>query len=184
MTFTEGPLHQRNEVVVQAPPTEVVDVRGDGQAVAPAGAVSGGQVRKAYASHFEPDAVIAAVVGLVVLVVGLIAIVRAGFDGPMSTPVVEVLGFTHTTRLGVIEIAIGGALLVSGATRSRGGAVFFGTVLGIAGFVGAVQTESFTKSLALESSMAWLAVVAAVVVVLSALMMPRFARQSTTVERL
>ena len=87
---------------------------------------------------------IAAVAGLVILVVGLIAIVRGGFDGPMSTPVVEVLGFTHTTLLGLIEIAIGGALLISGATRSRSGAVLFGSVLGIAGFVGAVQTESFT----------------------------------------
>ena len=145
---------------------------------------AGGQVRKAYASHFEPDAVIAALVGLVILVVGLIAIVRGGFDGPMSTPVVEVLGFTHTTTLGLIEIAIGGALLISGATRSRSGAVFFGCVLGIGGFVGAVQTESFSESLALESSMAWLAVLPSIVVVLSALMMPRFARQSTTIERL
>ncbi len=182
MTFTEGPLHERSEIVVQTPATTVVDVPADGQAVVPAAPATGGQVRKAYASHFEPDAVIAAAVGLVVLVIGLIAIVRGGFDGPMSTPVVEVLGFTHTTQLGLIEIAIGGALLVSGATRSRSGALFFGCVLGIAGFVGAVQTVSFAKSLALESSMAWLAVVAGIVVVLSALMMPRFARQSTTVE--
>jgi len=181
MTFTEGPLHERNDIVVQAPPTTVVEAPDDVQ-VQSAG--HAGQVRKAYASHFEPDAVIAAVAGLVILVVGLIAIVRGGFDGPMSTPVVEVLGFTHTTVLGLIEIAIGGALLISGATRSRSGAVLFGSVLGIAGFVGAVQTESFTTSLALESSMAWLAVLLSVIVVLSALMMPRFARRSTTIERL
>ena len=184
MTFIDGPLHERSEVVVQAPATTVVGEPNAGQAAVPPPPVSGRQVRKAYASQFEPDALIAALVGLVVLVVGLITVVRAGFDGPMSIPVVEVLGFTHTTRLGLIEIAIGGALLVSGATRSRSGAVFFGTVLGIAGFVGAVQTVSFTKSLALESSMAWLAVSAGVVVVLSALTMPRFARQSTTVERI
>ncbi len=184
MTFTEGPRHERSDVAIQAPPTTVFDVTADGQVVAPVVPASGGQVRKAYASHFEPDAVIAAVAGLVILVVGLIAIVRGGFDGPMETPVVEVLGFAHTTVLGLIEIAIGSALLISGATRSRSGAVLFGSALGIAGFVGAVQTESFTTSLALESSMAWLAVLIAVVVVLSALLMPRFARQSTTIERL
>ncbi len=145
---------------------------------------SGGQVRRAYNSRFAPDAIIASIVGLVILVVGLIAIVRGGFDGPMSDPVVEVVGFTHTTTLGLIEIVIGAALLISGATSSRSGAVFFGTLLGIGGFVGAVQAESFDTSLALESSMAWLAVVAAVIVVLSALLMPRYARHSTTVERI
>ena len=121
---------------------------------------------------------------MVILVVGLIAVVRGGFDGPMSDPVVQVAGFTHTTTLGLIEIAIGLALLVSGATRSRSGEIFFGSVLGIAGFVGAVQSKSFTKSLALESSMAWLAVLAAVVVVLAALLLPRYARSSTVIEQI
>jgi asparagine N-glycosylation enzyme membrane subunit Stt3 len=181
MTFAEGPTHERSEILVQKRAPEVVDVPDGRQVVVEQ--VPAGQVRTAYASHFAPDAVIAALVGLVVLVVGLIAIVRGGFDGPMATPVVEVLGFTHTTQLGLIEIVLGGALLISGATRSRSGAVLFGSILGIAGFVGAVQTESFKKSLALESSMAWLAVAAGVVVVLSAVLMPRFARQSTTVEQ-
>ncbi|MDO9176251.1 MAG: hypothetical protein Q7V62_15695, partial [Actinomycetota bacterium] len=97
--------------------------------------------------------------------------------------IVEVLGFTHTTTLGLIEIAIGVCLLIAGATRSRSGALFFGAILGVAGFVGAVQTESFDTSLALESSMAWLAALAGLIVVLAALMLPRFARQSTVVEQ-
>lgn len=186
MTFTEGPTHERSDVFVQPPQaatvvdTPVVDspVR---QVVAPAVSTGSGQVRTAYASRYAPDAIIAALAGLVLLVVGLIAIVRGGFDGPMSTPVVSVLGFTHTTTLGLIEIAIGLCLLLSGAARSRTGEVFFGAVLGIGAFVGAVQTDSFKKSLALESGMAWLAVCGAVVVVLSAMLMPRFARQSTTI---
>ncbi len=140
-----------------------------------------GQVRTAYASRFAPDAIIAALVGLVLLVVGLIAIVRGGFDGPMSAPVVSVLGFTHTTTLGLLEIGIGLCLLLSGAARSRTGEIFFGAILGIGAFVGAVQTESFQESLALESGMAWLMVIAAIVVVLAALLMPRFARNSTTI---
>lgn len=103
-------------------------------------------------SRYTPDAVIAAFVGLVLLVVGLIVITRGGFDGPMSEPVVRVFGFTYTTTLGLIEIVIGVCLLLSGATRSRSGELFFGTVLGIAGFVGA-----------------------------SVLLLPRFAKSSTTV---
>jgi hypothetical protein len=185
MSFTEGPLHERSDVIVQTPLSPVVEVpASDGQVVVATTPMSGGQVRRAYASKFAPDAIIASIAGLVILVVGLIAIVRGGFDGPMSLPIVDVVGFTHTTVLGLIEIGIGGALLISGATQSRSGEVLFGSALGIAGFVGAVQTKSFTRTLALESSMAWLAVFVGIVVVLSALMMPRFARHSTTIEQI
>jgi hypothetical protein len=179
MSFTEGPLHERSDIIVEPVPT-VVEVPASGQVVA-ATPVVAGQVRTASASRFAPDAIIAGIAGLVILVTGLIAVVRGGFDGPMSVPVVQVLGFTHTTTLGLIEIAIGLALLLSAATRSRSGEVFFGAVLGIAGFVGAVQAESFKRTLALESSMAWLAVLAGVIVVLSAMMLPRYARQSTVI---
>jgi hypothetical protein len=166
MTITEGP-HQEHtaarEVVPAAPAFER-------------------QVRTTSgSSRYAPDAVIAALVGLVLLVIGLIAIVRGGFSGPMSDPVVNVLGFTHTTTLGLIEIGVGVCLLVSGAARSRAGAMFFGGVLGVAGFVGAVQTKSFDTALALESSMAWLAVVAGAIVVLAALLLPRFAKRSSTI---
>jgi hypothetical protein len=197
MSVTEGPLHERSDVVVEPVPT-VVDVPANGAVVPPppvAGQVlqaapvveqyvapaSAGQVRTAYASRFAPDSIIAGIAGLVVLVTGLIAVVRGGFDGPMSTPVVQVLGFNHTTTLGLIEVGLGLALLLSAATRSRSGEVFFGAVLGIAGFVGAVQTASFKKTLALESSMAWLTVAIGAIVVLAALMLPRYARQSTLV---
>jgi len=139
------------------------------------------QILKTSASRYAPDAVIAAIVGLVLLVVGLIVITRGGFDGPMSDPVVRVMGFTYTTTLGLIEIGIGICLLLSGAARSRSGELFFGTVLGIAGFVGAVQTESFRRSLALESGMGWFAVAAGVIVVASTLLLPRFTNNSTTV---
>ena len=45
-----------------------------------------------------------------------------------------------------------------------------------------MQSASFDESLAVESSMGWLAVLAGLVVVLSALMMPRFAKHSSVVE--
>ena len=181
MTINEGPFHERSEAIIQTPvaPTVVQQTPVGEYVAAP---VAAARVRSAYSSHFEPDAIIAAIVGLALLLVGLIAVTRGGFDGEMSEPVVEVLGFTHTTTLGLIEVAIGVCLLIAGATRSRSGAMFFGALLGVGAFVGAVQTESFDKSLALESSMAWLAVIAGAVVVLSALMLPRFARHSTVIE--
>ncbi len=94
------------------------------------------------------------------------------------------LGFTHTAWLGVIEVAIGLGLLLSGAARSRGGAILFGSILAIGAFVGAVQQESFEEDLALESSFAWALVVAGVVVVLAALLVPRTIRRTDTVSSL
>lgn len=181
MTVTEGPYQERHATVFEAPiaaPAAPVDAP-----VLVSTSPVVGQVRRTYNSRSAPDAIIAALIGLVLLVVGLIAITRGGFDGPMSAPVVKVLGFTHTTTLGLLEIGIGLLLLIAGATRSRGGELFFGSVLGIAGFVGAVQTSSFEKSLALESSMAWLSVIAGVVVALSALLMPRFTNRTTAITR-
>ena len=145
------------------------------QVVAPAG------VQTSFSRRFAPDAIIAAVFGLILLLVGLLAITRGGFDGPMSEPVVQVLGFSHTTTLGLIDIAAGAFLLIAGATTSRSGAIFMSSVLGIGAFVGALQTKSFEKSLALESSFAWLVVIGSIVVLLSALLLPRYITRNRTV---
>jgi len=175
--------------VVASPQIDRVMVAQEPVVVAPAMQVRTvaapvGAVQTAYTRRFSPDAIIAAVVGLVLLVVGLLAVVRGGFDGPMEIPVVEVLGFNHTTTLGLIEAFVGGCLLIAGVTSSRSGALFFGSVLGIAAFIGAVQTESFLEPLALESGHAWLLFFAALVVVASALLMPRFVTRSTSVHQM
>ena len=138
-------------------------------------------VATSYGRRYAFDSVVVGLVGLALLIVGLIAVTRAGFDGPMDDPVVEVMGFTHTATLGLIEAGIGLFLLLCAAMTSRGGSVFFGLVLGVAGVVGAVQTESFDRSLALESGLAWLAVIAAVIVVLCSLLVPRMVTRTDRV---
>ncbi len=139
------------------------------------------QVRTTSKSRFAPDSIITGLVGLVMLVVGLIVVTRGGFAGPMSEPVIRAFGFTYTTTLGLIEIGIGLCLLLSATARSRSGELFFGAVLGIAGLVGAVQTESFQKSLALESGMGWIAVATGSIIVVAALLLPRYDKNSTTI---
>ncbi|HYN32714.1 MAG TPA: hypothetical protein VES40_08820 [Ilumatobacteraceae bacterium] len=168
--------------VVPVQPVQPVEPVQAVQAVQPVAVVPAQRVTSI--RRFAPDALIAALVGLVLTVVGLIAIVRAGIDEPVEQPVVEVLGFAHTAWLGMIELVIGLGLLLSGAAQSRSGAIFFGSVLGIGGFVGAVQEESFAESLALESSFAWLCVVAGVIVVVAALIVPRTVSRRDTVRSL
>ena len=53
--------------------------------------------------------------------------------------------------------------------------------MAIAGFIGAVQTESFVTSLALESGLAWLIMIGGVAVVASALLIPRYDSRTTDV---
>ena len=140
------------------------------------------QVATSYAQRFAPDSIVVAIIGLTLMIAGLIAVARAGTDGPMSTPVVKVFGFTHTATLGFIEIAIGLCLLICAAATSRSGAIFFGLILGVGGIVGAVQAQSFHKTPALQSGYAWLMVVAAVAIVLVSLLLPRVATRTTRLE--
>ena len=137
------------------------------------GPLSGRSVARVLITHYHPD--------------------HVGLAGWFQSRGAELASLSVATiravALGVVGVAfiqaiiVGMCLLIAGVTRSRSGALFFGAVLGIAGFVGAVQTESFKESLAIESSMAWLAVLAGIVIVLSALMLPRFARHSTVIEQ-
>lgn len=122
-------------------------------------------------------------VGLALTIVGLLAVTRAGGHGPMHAPVVQVIGFTHTESLGLIEAGTGLVLLICAASTARAASIFFGLVLGIGALVGALQTDSFKRSLALESGLAWLAVIAAVVVVLASFLVPRVVTRSTTYSR-
>ena len=193
MTTTDGPHQERSETTVLPPPdysatvTPAVDPRSPLPLAetAPAGAApaSSGVVRTSSATRFAPDALVAGVVGLAYLIVGLIVAIRAGFDGAMSQPVVEMLGFTHTLTLGLIEVGIGLFLLMAAGFRSRGAAMFGGLVLGVAGIIGVVQVTSFEESLALERAWAWIALFAGVVVVLTALLMPRYARRTTIIDQ-
>ena len=135
-----------------------------------------------YGRRYAVDSLVVGLAGLALTLMGVVAATRAGFDGPWRDPVVQVLGFDHTAGLGLIEAAVGICLLLCAVTTSRGGSIFVGLILGIAAFVAAVQTESFDDSLAIESSMAWLLVVIAAVVVAASLLIPRMWTSSARTE--
>jgi hypothetical protein len=172
MSMNAGPSHERTEMTV-LPPTQ-------GPGLEP---TMGSTVAATSAARFEPDAYVAGAVGLLFLLVGLIAAIRGGFKGPMSLPVVKVLGFTHTTTLGLVDCGIGAFLMVAAGMRSRSAEVFGGVVLGIAGFVGVVQHKSFVRTLALAPGWAWLAMITGIAVALAALVLPRYVRNTTLVQQ-
>ncbi len=94
-------------------------------------------------------------------------------DDTLSDPKVEVLGYTHTALLGLVEVGIGAALLIIAAFGVRALATFFGTVLAIASFVAAVEATRLEARLGLDSGLAWVAFAAGLVVVISSLLIPR-----------
>jgi hypothetical protein len=126
------------------------------------------------------DSVICGIIGVAFAIVGLIAMSRAGMDAPLSDPAVEVLGFGHTALLGLIEVGVGVALLIAAAMASRGAAIFLGTVLGIASFVAAIEAERLDDRLGVESGFAWLSFIMAIVIVVTAMLVPRVTSRTTT----
>src|ERR1700752_1728110 len=62
----------------------------------------------------SPGQVIAGVLGLIVAIVGVITVARAGIDSSMNEPIVRAGGFDQSALLGAIEVGLG-VLLILGA---------------------------------------------------------------------
>jgi len=182
--YTEHETVQHVEEVV--PPTTLAPAYTPGVVAEPVAAVPVAvqhdvhQVARSSQQRYAVDSFIVGAVGLVLTVIGLLAVTRAGVHGPMDAPVVKVIGFTHTATLGMIEAGMGLVLLICAASTSRAASIFFGLVLGVGALIGALQTDSFRRSLALESGLAWIAVIAAIVVVLASFLVPRVVTRSTS----
>jgi hypothetical protein len=184
MSITEGPNREviHTETSAPLPPPAVVDNNAPVVAT-PVEPVRAEEVRTTYGRRFTPDTFVAGLVGLAALIIGLIVVVRAGLDAPMSSPVVEVLGFTHTATLGLVEIGVGLFLLIAASARSRGAELFGGLAMVVGGVVGVAQYRSFTDTLALERGWAWIVLIAGAVVALAALLFPRITRRAMIVEQ-
>ena len=77
--------------------------------------------------QFAPGQIVSLAAGLGFLIVGIVALLRAGIGDDLATPVVEVLGFTHTAWLGLAEIGVGLFLIAAGTDyRGRAVSVFIG----------------------------------------------------------
>jgi hypothetical protein len=87
----------------------------------------------------SPGQVIAGVLGLVLAIVGVIAVARGGIDSSLNVPVVRAGGFDQSAMLGAIELGLG-LLLILGAlsAAARGLIVAVGALMVLGGvFLGA-----------------------------------------------
>ena len=125
--------------------------------------------------QFAPGQIVSLAAGLGFLIVGIVALLRAGIGDDLSTPVVEVLGFTHTAWLGLAEIGVGLFLIAAGADyRGRAVSVFIGAALVVAGVVIASAADELPTELGIEEGMGVPLAIVGGIVALSALVLPAF----------
>ena len=121
-----------------------------------------------------PSQVVSAVVGVVLVAFGIFAVARAGLDGPLDDPRVDVLGLSHTALIGLIEIGVGAVLILCAfgyATRVLSGLIWLGLLA--AGLVLLAEPGDLVTELNTESQLGWLGVITGGVLVLAALLAPR-----------
>jgi len=131
--------------------------------------------------RFSPGQLVTGAVGVVLVIVGILAVTRAGIDGSLDTPTTDILGLTHSALGGLVEIGAGLLLLVGSASAtSRGVAAFIGAALVIAGIVIAAGTTGLLQDLGTESSTGWFLAVMGGIALLGALV-PTFVRSDRAV---
>ncbi len=128
---------------------------------------------------FSPAAVLAVLLAIFLAVMGAVAVIRAGTEGPLDEPIVAVAGFDHTAILGFIEIGAGILLLAVGLSRDRGGLLFVSILVAVAALIAAIEP---IEALAVERSFAVLIVIAAALIAALAALVPTMWRTTEHVE--
>lgn len=114
------------------------------------------------------------VVGGLLVALGVVALITTGVDTPLNQPVEDVLGWSHTPLLGIIEVATG-ALLVLLSLRPGGRwfVALIGLALVLAGILVFAELDWTVEELGAEQSFAWIVALAGVAAVVAALLTPR-----------
>jgi membrane-bound ClpP family serine protease len=137
------------------------------------------QVRTAAVARnrrFSPGQVISGVLGFVLVVMGVVAVTRCGIDSSLNRPVTDILGLTHSSWVGIVEIVAGLLLIIGSADESfRGVAGAVGVLLFLGGIVVAAGTDKMLLQIGTERATGWFALfVGALAIVAS--MIPTFLR--------
>jgi hypothetical protein len=131
--------------------------------------------------RFSPGQLLSGCVGLVLVVLGIIAVTRTGVDSTLNTPVTNVVGLTQSALVGFIELGAGLLLLIGSADAAfRGAAGFVGALLLVGGIVVAASTAKLLLDLGTSRSTGWFAVVLGAVAILGSLL-PTVLRSDRTV---
>lgn len=116
--------------------------------------------------------IVAGLVGGILVLVGAIAVLRAGLGGSWERPVVGVAGLSHTALLGVLEIAAGVLVALAGLTDTRASVLLCGTALAVGGVIITADSDELGRQLAVTTAHGWWVMALAAVLLLAVLVTP------------
>jgi hypothetical protein len=131
----------------------------------------------------SPASVVACVASIILLLFGALNLARAGLDGPLRDPVVEVAGYAGTAVLGLIALGLGLAMLAAAFSRDRGTIIFVSVVLGVSAATLALEPSVGGDLIAAESDFGVAVLIIAVFVGFVAAVAPSVRRTSNRLER-
>lgn len=128
--------------------------------------------------------VVSLIAGLIVGVIGLLAIVELGFSDFPSEATADVAGFSMTQVWGLISIVLGLLLIAGSGSVGRSVMTFAGAITLVAGIVIIAAGEELDATMAAESSYGWLLAIVGAVVLVAAIAIPTVAhRRDRVVEQ-
>ena len=116
----------------------------------------------------SPGQVVAGVLGLVVAIIGVMTVARAGIDSSMNDPIVRASGFDQSALLGAIEVGLG-LLLILGALSyaARGLIIGVGVIMVLGGvFIGAASRD-ILGDIGTVHSTGWAIMVAGIIAIVA-----------------
>ena len=118
---------------------------------------------------FSPGQIIAGILGVVVAIIGIIAVSRGSIDGTLNVPVVNVAGTDQSAMLGLAEFAAG-LLLVLGAMSyaARGLIAFVGVVMVIGGVVLGSASAEILHDVGTSQGTGWAIMVGGIIAIVAA----------------
>jgi hypothetical protein len=160
-----------DDITVEHRPDEVHEA--DSRDVPAAAARHDESVTRERTWTFAPGQIISLIVGIGAIAMGVVALVRAGIDGSFATPVVDVLGFSHTAWLGLAEVGLGILLVLAGTGAwGRPLSVVLGAGMMISGVLIGAETSAMPEELGLEEDYGWMLVLFGALVALAAMVLP------------
>ena len=125
---------------------------------------------RASSSRFvvSPGQVLAGVLGLVVAVIGIITLSRAGIDGTLNVPIVQAGGLHQSAMVGLGELVLG-LLLIFGASSyaNRGLVVGVGVVMVLGGVLIGAAGSTILRDLGTVRGTGWVIMVGGIIAIVA-----------------
>jgi hypothetical protein len=114
----------------------------------------------------SPGQVIAGVLGLVLAIVGAIAVARGGVDSSLNVPMVRAAGFNQSAMVGLGELVLGLLLILAALSyEGRGFIVAIGVLMVIGGVVIGAAGPTILRDLGTVHGTGWALMVGGIIAI-------------------